>query len=530
LTMAYAYFKANKHHDHAVFDVFFRKNPFRGEYAVFAGLDEVLRFLDAYKFTEERIEQLRHIMGECDEEFFAYLLRLDLSDVKVYAPAEGTVMFPRVPLLRLEGPIGAVQLLETTILNLLNYASLVATNAARHRAAVGDTKQLLEFGLRRAQGPDGGLSAARYSYIGGFDATSNVAAGALFGMPVKGTHAHSFVSSFTSFSEVEGRMLVRKGGDKTDTHELGKLAKAQLVRLQADPELRAIVGGDTNLSELAAFVAYALAFPNGFLALIDTYDVMRSGLPNFMAVALALQELGYVAHGLRLDSGDLAYLSKQCRETMSAAGRRLGGEAGSMFDSCKIVASNDIHEDVLHSLNEQGHCIDAFGVGTHLVTCYKQPALGCVYKLVEMCGEPRIKLSEDVGKITIPGKKKAFRLYGKDGQALLDIIMGENEPAPVAGERVLCRHPFAESKRAYVRPSRVEPLQTCVWDGKPTTPLVKRPDLKGPKARCTESLASMREDHLRAQNPTPYKVSVSDRMYQYIHQLWLEEAPVGELE
>jgi len=529
ITMAYAYFKAGKHNDTAVFDVFFRRTPFHGEYAVFGGLDEVLRFIANYKFAPEDLERLRTILGgRCEEAFFDYLGALDMSKLKVYAIPEGTVVFPRVPLLRLEGPVGVVQLLETTILNLVNYASLVTTNAARHRQAVGPSKQLLEFGLRRAQGPDGGVSAARYAYIGGFDATSNVAAGALFDMPVKGTHAHSFVSSFTSFEEVEGRALERASGDGEPV-TFAPLVLEKLQLIQSIPALRATVGDDTNKSELAAFVAYALAFPHGFLALVDTYDVMRSGLPNFMAVALALIDLGYAPLGLRLDSGDLAYLSTQCREIITLTGQVLVPEQAVALANVSIVASNDIHEDVLLSLNEQGHAIDAFGIGTHLVTCYKQPALGCVYKLVEMNGTPRIKLSEDVAKVTIPGKKQAFRIYGKEGLALLDLIMGENEEPPQAGQRILCRHPFAESKRAFVIPSRVERLLNVVWDGALTNPISPRPNLLPAKEHCRKSLSCMRQDHLRPLNPTPYKVSVSDKLYTFIHQLWLDEAPVGEL-
>jgi nicotinate phosphoribosyltransferase len=533
--MAYAYFEAGKHGDTAVFDVFFRKNPFHGEYAVFAGLDEVLRFLDSYRFSEADLRELRHILGgRCSEAFFEYLADLDLSKLKVSAVPEGSVVFPRVPLLRLEGPVGIVQLLETTVLNLVNYASLVVTNAARHRQAVGPSKTLLEFGLRRAQGPDGGVSASRYSYIGGFDATSNVAAGALFGMPVKGTHAHSFVSSFTSLDEVRGRELPPAEGSAAAAvggapMELAAAALRQLEVLRSVPALRALVGDDTNRSELAAFCAYALAFPHGFLALVDTYDTVSSGLPNFIAVALALHELGYQALGLRLDSGDLAYLSKQCREVLSLAGQALGASQAACLARCQIVASNDIHEDVLLSLNEQRHAIDAFGIGTHLVTCYKQPALGCVYKLVDINGKARIKLSEDVEKVTIPGRKQAFRIYGKEGMALLDLIMGENEEPPQVGQRILCRHPFAESKRAYVIPSRVERLLDTVWDGGLKEPLPAKPDLTKPKERCHESLSRMRTDHIRALNPTPYKVSVSDSLYSFIHQLWLEEAPVGEL-
>jgi len=220
LTMAYAYWKAGRHDDHAVFELFFRENPFGGEFTVFAGLEEVLGFLDDFRFSEEDIEYIRSIpdMAECDEAFFDWLRGVDCSKIKVSAPAEGTVVFPRIPLFRVEGLLAVGQLLESAFLNLTNYPSLVATNAARFRLAAGEDKTLLEFGLRRAQGPDGGVSASRYSYMGGFDGTSNVLAGKLFGIPVKGTHAHAFVSSFCDLNDVKDCGLLDPDGEKHDFH------------------------------------------------------------------------------------------------------------------------------------------------------------------------------------------------------------------------------------------------------------------------------------------------------------------------
>ncbi|KAJ6288673.1 hypothetical protein OIU76_024622 [Salix suchowensis] len=400
-TMAYAYWKANKHQERAVFDLYFRKNPFGGEYTVFAGLEECIRLIANFKFTEDEISFIREILpGSCEDGFFDYLRGLDCSEVEVYAIAEGSVVFPKVPLLRIEGPIAVAQLLETPLVNLVNFASLVATNAARHRFVAGKSKQLLEFGLRRAQGPDGGISASKYCYLGGFDATSNVAAGKLFGIPLRGTHSHAFVSSYMSPDEIIDKSLQSADGSSS-CEDFVSLVQTWINKFQLSNSLRGIFG-ETNQSELAAFTSYALAFPRSFLALVDTYDVMRSGIPNFCAVALALNDLGYKAVGIRLDSGDLAYLSCEARKFFSAVEKEFGVPG---FGKTGITASNDLNEETLDALNKQGHEVDSYGIGTYLVTCYAQAALGCVFKLVEINNQPRIKLSEDVSKVSIPCKK-----------------------------------------------------------------------------------------------------------------------------
>ncbi|KAG6775874.1 hypothetical protein POTOM_019373 [Populus tomentosa] len=561
-TMAYAYWKANKHQERAVspcgFDLYFRKNPFGGEYTVFAGLEECIRLIANFKFTEDEISFIRESLPgsceACDEStslflefvfhgnsllilkrrtkyriwqdgFFDYLRGLDCSEVEVYSIAEGSVVFPKVPLLRIEGPIAVAQLLETPLVNLVNYASLVTTNAARHRFVAGKSKMLLEFGLRRAQGPDGGISASKYCYLGGFDATSNVAAGRLFGIPLRGTHSHAFVSSYMSPDEIIDKSL-RSADGSSSCEDLVSLAQTWLSKIQWSSSLRGIFG-ETNQSELAAFTSYALAFPISFLALVDTYDVMRSGIPNFCAVALALNDLGYKAVGIRLDSGDLAYLSCEARKFFRAIEKEFGVPG---FGKMSITASNDLNEETLDALNKQGHEVDAYGIGTYLVTCYAQAALGCVFKLVEINNQPRIKLSEDVSKVSIPCKKRSYRLYGREGYPLVDIMTGGNEPSPKVGERILCRHPFNESKRAYVVPQQVEELLKCYWPGSSDKPREDLPPLKDIRDRCIKQLERMRPDHMRRLNPTPYKVSVSAKLYDFIHFLWLNEAPVGELQ
>jgi nicotinate phosphoribosyltransferase len=532
ITMAYAYWKAGRHNEHSVFDMFFRKNPFKGEFTIFAGLENVLRFLESFEFTSEHLEYLRAQMPHCEPEFFEYLGSMDASELRVYGVAEGTVVFPRIPLLRIEGPLAVCQMIETTVLNLCNFASLMTTNAARFRLAAGPDKILLEFGLRRAQGPDGAMSATRYSYMGGFDGTANVLAGMTYGVPIKGTHAHSFVTSYSSLDELSSREI--------DGVDIVAMALANRRKM-----------GYTGLNngELAAFIAYAQAFPHGFLALVDTYDTLGSGVPNFICVAAALVELGQKPLGIRLDSGDLAYLSKEARKMLVAADEVLGTELA----KCTIVASNDINEPVLHSLNDQGHDIDTFGIGTNLVTCQAQPALGMVYKLVEINGKPRIKLSQEITKVTIPGAKEAYRLIGAEGVPLLDLLVRVGESPPQPGRRLLCRHPFDERKRVYVTAAHVIPLLNVVWRGSKADASdaaetdaarlvavaarahgeahlrARAPSVEVLRQFVRDQMQLIRADHLRHLNPTPYKVSVTSELYHFIHDLWMREVPVPEL-
>ncbi|EEB17146.1 nicotinate phosphoribosyltransferase, putative [Pediculus humanus corporis] len=520
ITMAYAYWKSGKRYDQAVFDLFFRANPFQGEFTVFAGLEEVLKFLENFQYSESDIEYLKGALpSTIDPEFYVFLRGLTAAPVTLHAIDEGSIVFPRVPLIMIEGPLIIVQLLETTLLTLVNFASLMATNAARYRIAAGKNISLLEFGLRRAQGPDGGLSASRYAYIGGFDGTSNVLAGKMFNIPVRGTHAHSYITSFIDVRDLRKKtLLCQKTGEERDLVELSKNWRIKICNFLG------VLNEEASDGELAALISFAIAFPHGFMALVDTYDVKRSGLINFCAVALALNDLGYQAVGIRIDSGDLAYLSNKAREMFETIAKKYQIP---WFGKLTIVASNDINEETILSLNEQSHKIDCFGIGTHLVTCQRQPALGCVYKMVEINGRPRIKLSQDMGKITMPGKKTAYRLYGSDGHALIDLMQKADEKPPQVGKKVLCRHPFQESKRAYVIPARVEPLYKVWWsNGRITHPL---PGLEEVRHRVQTCLETLRNDHKRNLNPTPYKVAVSDELYNFIHDLWLQNAPIGEL-
>ncbi|VEN49893.1 unnamed protein product [Callosobruchus maculatus] len=518
ITMAYAYWKSKKTDDYAVFDLFFRKNPFSGEFTVFAGLEECLKLIQKFRFSDSDIAYLRQILpSTIENEFYEYLKTLTTDNIKFYAVKEGTVVFPKIPLIRVEGQLVVAQLLETTLLNLVNYASLMTTNAARYRLAAGHLK-LYEFGLRRAQGPDGGLSASRYSYIGGFDGTSNVLAGKLFNIPVKGTHAHAYITSFNSIDELQ---LITLRNNNMGSEE--NFVRPVLKWREKLISMFGVILSEVNDGELAAFISFAIAFPDGFMALVDTYDVKRSGLINFCAVALGLHDFGYKAIGIRLDSGDLAYLSNVARDYFEKISNEY---AVPYFSRLVIMASNDINEETILSLNDQDHKIDSFGIGTHLVTCQKQPALGCVYKMVELNGEPRIKLSQDVGKVTIPGRKDVFRLYGTT-HSLIDLLQKADESPPIAGQKTLCRHPFQESTRAYVIPTRVEQLLNLYWqDGQICNRL---PTLEETKTHVENSLKLIRPDIKRSLNPTPYKVAVSDNLYYFLHKLWLDNAPIGEL-
>ncbi|CAK5015678.1 unnamed protein product [Meloidogyne enterolobii] len=455
LNMAYSYWQQGIHNKRARFELFFRKNPFEGEFTIFAGLEDCLNFVKNFNFTESDLEFISQKLAYADKNFFEYLRKFNCENIILMAIPEGSIVFPRIPLIIVEGPLAVCQIIETTLLNLVNFASLVTTNAARFRLAAGDQIELMEFGLRRAQGPNGGLSASKYC----FDSTSNLLAGKLFGIPVSGTMAHSFFDWGISKEGV-------------------------------------------NIGELNAFCAYAIAHPNSFVALIDTYDTLRSGLCNFIAVTLALNDFGYKSIGCRIDSGDLAYLSNEIRNRFKLIALSFKID---WITNLKIVASNDINEETIRSLYNQGHKINTFGIGTHLVTCQKQPALGCVYKLVDLDGEPKIKISEDISKMTIPGRKSVFRLYGKAGFPLVDLMILENDEEPKVGQVKLCIHPCNPVRRANIIPHRVERLHKIYWKDNSVQQIL--PNIKEIREYTHQSLVNSRPDHLRPLNPTPYKVS-----------------------
>ncbi|XP_051467374.1 nicotinate phosphoribosyltransferase isoform X3 [Apus apus] len=481
LTAAYGQWRAGRAALPAAAELFFRRGPFGGAPALAAGLAQGLRCLRAFRFSAADVAYLRSVLPSTTEDaFFDYLATLDASEVTVSAVPEGSVVFARVPFLQVKGPLLVVQLLETTLLCLVNYASLVATNAARFRLLAGPDVKLMEIGLRRAQGPDGALSASKYSYIGGFDYTSNILAGKLYGIPVRGTVAHSFIMSFSSLEEVQPRTPPQKA----------------------------------NRGELAAFVSYAITFPRDFQGLLDTYCVRRSGLPNFCAVALALQQLGYRAIGVRLDSGDLAQQSKEIRQVLRACGAHFQVP---WFETIPIAVSNDISEQSLEEFQREGSEIDMIGVGTNLVTCPLQPSLGCVYKLVEVNGSPCLKLTEDEEKMTIPGTKTIYRLYDAAGHPFMDLMALEEEPSPSAGQELVVHVLGQFGETSKVVPTTVETLhRTYFRDGQVCEPLPSLPEVR---SHAQVSLSLLSPAHRQLHQPQPYPVAVTEKLHHLLTKL-----------
>ncbi|XP_059197030.1 nicotinate phosphoribosyltransferase isoform X2 [Centropristis striata] len=509
-TMAYAYWRAGRHQEPAVFELFFRDNPFAGGFSLFAGLHDCLLFLRSFRFTDQDVEFLRSVLpAATDPAFFQFLRGLDCSGITLRSVPEGTVVFARIPLMEVSGPLAVVQLLETSLLCLVNYASLVCSNAARFRLAAGPRRKLLEMGLRRAQGPDGGLTASRYTHIGGFDLTSNVQAGFLFGIPVAGTMAHSFVTSFTSLEEVTPKTLVALNGDP-DPVDIISLTKGLLSRVC---ELLSAEPGKIREGELAAFLSYAIAYPQNFLPVIDSYSV-GCGLLNFCAVALVLCELGYRPVGVRLDSGDLCRQSVEVRRVFRLCSEHFSVSA---FDSLIIVGTNNITEQSMAELNKKENEIDVVGVGTHLVTCTQQPSLGCVYKLVEVRGRPRMKISEDPEKSTVPGRKAVYRLNDAEGHPFLDLVCLAVESPPEAGVPVSCYSLSCDKSCVSVTPAQVTCLRQEVFiKGEVTHPLCSAAETR---AKVQSSLQTLHPRHKRLQEPDSYTVAVSEKLHNLITEI-----------
>jgi len=511
ISMGYSYWKANTHNDITTFELFFRKCPFGGEYVIVGGISESIEFIKNFSFTDEEVNLLKSHFINWDKNFFDYLKSINSSELEVRAVPDGSVAFPNTPLIQITGPKIICQLLETTLLNITGHPTLIATCARRIRQQVGKAK-LVEFGLRRAQGETAGLNASKYSWVGGFDGTSNVQAGLEYSIPIVGTHAHSYVMSFTGLDTVPNDLEIKDM--KTDKYICDFKSFVFAVNNINQSNIH------TNKSELAAFITYAWTQPENFLALIDTFDTIESGLENYCLVSNALIKLGYKPKGIRIDSGDLAYLSIKIKEKFNQMSKIYPE-----YNSMVIVASNDLDEHIVKSLIDEGALIDMFGIGTKLSTSYKSPALGMVYKLVEINGVPRIKLSENIEKMTIPCKKFVFRLFNSDNIAVMDLMTNScNLSEYIDSEgNIFCIDPKNQSKFVKVKYYRHEELLVDV--------LIKGTEynvqnLNDAKARCEKQIEQMRKDHLRQLNPTPYKVSTPKIFSEHIRDIIFSESVI----
>ncbi len=443
LTMGQAYFLDNRHKQPASFDYFFRKNPFKGGYVIFAGLNELLELIQALRFEEDDIDYL-HKQG-FHADYLEYLKTFSFGG-DITGMREGEIVFPVAPIIRVDGGLHEVQLVETLLLNILNFQSLIATKASRIRYSAGSRK-LTDFGLRRAQGY-GGLQASRAAIIGGFNSTSNVMAAREHDIVPSGTMAHSFIESYDN--------------------------------------------------ELEAFRAYAGIFPDNCVLLVDTYNTLRSGLPNAIKVAKELSEKGHKLKGIRLDSGDLAYLSKKAREMLDDEG----------FADVQIVVSNQLDEHVIKSLIEQKAPIDIFGVGTSMVIGRPDGAIDGVFKLASASRIPRLKISENVQKTTLPGRKKVYRFLDKKNSFYADCVALEDENTPVR-----MTHPFHKEKCLSLEGRIHEDVFIeHMTGGKSTENGEKNPAIL--REKVAERLKQLPEEHKRFDFPHIYKVGISDKLLE----------------
>jgi len=457
LTMMQGYFKNKDRNETVIFDAFYRSNPSNGGYAIAAGLEQVISYIKELHFDEEDIAYLSSL-GIFEQDFLDYLKEFRFSG-DIYAIPEGSVMFPREPMVKVIAPIMEAQLVETAILNIINHQSLIATKAARVcHAARGDG--IMEFGLRRAQGPDAGIYGARAAMIGGCVATSNVLAGQLFDVPVRGTHAHSWIMSFPD--------------------------------------------------EYTAFSTYADMYPSSCILLVDTYDTLKSGVPNAIRVFTEMRDKGIALtnYGIRLDSGDLAYLSKKARKMLDAAG----------FQNAVIAASNDLDEYLIDSLKAQGATITSWGVGTNLITSKDNPSFGGVYKLAAIQGEdgefvPKIKLSENTEKVTNPGNKMIYRIYEKDsGKIKADLICLVEEVYNIEDDLLLF-DPVEPWKKTRLKGGTyiMRPLLQQIF--KNGECCYTSPTVMDIRAYCQQEIDTLWDETKRLINPHQVYVDLSQKLY-----------------
>ena len=456
LTMMQGYYEKGQN-ENVIFDVFFRQNPCNNGYSVCAGLDQVIDYIKNLHFTYDDVDYLRGL-GIFKEDFLHYLSGFHFSG-DIYAIPEGTVVFPKEPLLKVVAPIMEAQLVETAILNIINHQSLIATKTSRIVfAANGDG--IMEFGLRRAQGPDAGIYGARAAVIGGCVGTSNVLAGQMFDVPVMGTHAHSWIMSFPD--------------------------------------------------EYTAFKTYAEMYPDNCTLLVDTYDTLKSGVPNAIRVFQEFKDAGkpLIKYGIRLDSGDLAYLSKEARKMLDEAG----------FPEATICASNDLDEFLLHDLKMQGAAIDSWGVGTNLITSKDCPSFGGVYKLAAIQNEkgefvPKIKISENTEKITNPGNKTIYRIYEKaSGKIKADLICFADEVIDPKQDLLLF-DPMDTWKKTKLAGGTYTVREILLPIFKNGECLYKSPTLKEIAAYCREEKDTLWDETKRLFYPHRVYVDLSQKLY-----------------
>lgn len=463
LTMVAGYYLLGKKEQLACFDYFFRKIPDNGGFCVAAGLEQLVDYIQNIHFEPEDIQYLESL-GLFPPEVLEYFQTLRFTG-DLFAVPEGTLVFPQEPIVRVVAPLPEAQFIETALLNILNFQTLIATKACRvFLAANGDP--VIEFGVRRAHGPDGGLSATRAAFIGGAQATSNLMAGRLFGIPVRGTLAHSWVESFPS--------------------------------------------------ELESFQAYAKVFPKNCLLLVDTYDTLRSGIPNAIRVGKELRasSKGDLL-GIRLDSGDLTFLSREARKMLDGAG----------FSEAHILGSSDLDEWLIESIKKQGAAIDIWGVGTRLVTSYSCPALGGVYKLAAIFENgrmrPKIKVSDNPEKTTNPGIKKIIRFYDEENLMRGDLLVLEDEEIP-ENMPIQAFHPmFAHVRKTYPAHFRKEEILRPIFRGGKL--VYELPSLKKIQESTLANLQTLRAEHKRLHNPHIYHVSLGKRLFEQKQQL-IQEA------
>ena len=457
LTMMQGYYKNKTQNETVIFDAFYRNNPCAGGYAICAGLEQVIQYIKELRFDKEDIDYLSSL-GIFRPDFLEYLRSFRFSG-DIYAIPEGTVMFPREPIIKVIAPIMEAQLVETAILNIINHQSLIATKAARVcYAAQGDG--IMEFGLRRAQGPDAGTYGARAAMIGGCIGTSNVLCGQLFDVPVKGTHAHSWIMSFPD--------------------------------------------------EYTAFKTYADMYPSACILLVDTYDTLKSGVPNAIHVFTEMRREGIplTFYGIRLDSGDLAYLSKKARKMLDEAG----------FPDAIISASNDLDEYLIDSLKAQGAAITSWGVGTNLITSKDNPSFGGVYKLAAIRDEdgqfvPKIKLSENSEKITNPGNKKIYRIYEKEtGKLKADLICLEEEVYDESEDLVLF-DPMEPWKKTRLKAGTYSLRLLMKQIFQKGECCYTSPKVMDIREYCQKELGTLWDETKRLVNPHQVYVDLSQKLY-----------------